>query len=76
MEVKIMTKFEKVKKALENKTCNTDNYKTLTKELDCRHKGKKYAIRNVVTSKIQAEAYKTLDEIIEAYDLDIKKEDE
>lgn len=66
-----MTKFEKVKKALQEKTRDSANFITITTNLDCRHKGKKYAIRNVVTSKIQAEAYKTLDEIIEAYDLDI-----
>jgi hypothetical protein len=66
-----MTKFEKVKKAIEEKTIDSANYITITTELDCRHKGRKYAIRNVVTSKIQTECYKTLDEIIQAYDLDI-----
>jgi histone H3/H4 len=66
-----MTKFEKVKKALEEKTIDSANYITITTELDCRHKGRKYAIRNVVTSKIQAECYKTLNEVIQAYDLDI-----
>lgn len=71
-----MTKFEKVKKALQEKTRDSANFITITTDLDCRHKGKKYAIRNVVTMNIQSEAYKTLDEIIEAYDLDIKKEDE
>ena len=71
MEEKIMTKFEKVKKALEEKTRDSANFITITTELDGRHKGKKYAIRNVVTTKTQSEAYKTLDEIIEKYELNI-----
>lgn len=64
-----MTKFEKVKKALEEKTRNSANFITITTALDCRHKGKKYAIKNVVTQKTQSEAYKTLNEVIQAYDL-------
>jgi len=66
-----MTKFEKVKKALQEKTRDSANFITITTDLDCRHKGKKYAIRNVVTMNIQSEAYKTLDEIIKKYDLNI-----
>ena len=64
-----MTKFEKVKKALEEKTRNSANFITITTALDCRHKGKKYAINNVVTQKTQSEAYKTLNEVIQEYDL-------
>jgi len=66
-----MTKFEKVKKALQEKTRDSANFITITTDLDCRHRGKKYAIRNVATMKIQSEAYKTLDEIIKKYDLNI-----
>lgn len=44
-----MTKFEKVKKALEEKTRNTGDWITLTTELDARHKGCKYTTVNVIT---------------------------
>jgi hypothetical protein len=66
-----MKKFEKVKKALQDKTRNTADYITITKNIDCRHKGKKYAIKNVVTNNIYFESYKTLNEIIEKYKLNI-----
>jgi hypothetical protein len=65
-----MKKFEKVKKALQDKTRNTADYITITKNIDCRHKGK-YAIKNVVTNNIYFESYKTLNEIIKAYELNI-----
>jgi hypothetical protein len=66
-----MKKFEKVKKALQDKTRNTADYITITKNIDCRHKGKKYAIKNVVTNNIYYESYKTLNEIIKKYELNI-----
>lgn len=64
-----MTKFEKVKKALQEKTRGSANYITITTALDCRHKGKKYAIKNIITQNTLNEAYKTLNEIIQKYDL-------
>lgn len=63
-----MTKFEKVKLALENKTRNTNNFITLTKNVDTRHKGK-YVIQNVVTRNINNVSYKTLDEVINEFEL-------
>ena len=65
-----MTKFEKVKLALENKTRNTNNFITLTKNIDARHKGK-YVIQNVVTRNIDNVSYKTLDEVINEFELKI-----
>ena len=65
-----MTKFEKVKKALENKTRGTSNYITLTKNVDARHNGK-YATRNIRTNNISGISYNTLKEVIEEFDLDI-----
>jgi len=64
-----MTKFEKTKKALEDKTRNTWNYITITKNTDARHRGNKYAIKNVVTNITYKESYKTLNDIIKAYNL-------
>lgn len=66
-----MTKFTKVKEALQNKTRGTSNYITITKNIDFRHRGKKYAIKNVMTNNTYSECYKTLDEIIKQYDLNI-----
>jgi hypothetical protein len=66
-----MKKFEKVKKALQDKTRNTADYITITKNIDCRHKGKKYAIKNVVTNNVTYKCYNTLNEIIKAYELNI-----
>ena len=66
-----MTKFTKVKEALQNKTRGTSNYITITKNIDFRHRGKKYAIKNVMTNNTYSECYKTLDGIIKQYDLNI-----
>jgi hypothetical protein len=66
-----MKKFEKVKNALMEKTRNTADYITITKNIDTRHKGKKYAIKNVVTNNVYFESYNTLNEIIKAYELNI-----
>lgn len=44
-----MTKFEKVKKALEEKTRESGNFITLTTNVDARHNGK-YTTRNVITN--------------------------
>lgn len=66
-----MKKYEKVKKALQEKTRGSENFITITTNLDCRHRGKKYAIKNVVTTNIKPEAYKTLNEIIKVYNLHI-----
>lgn len=63
-----MNKFEKVKKALEEKTKNTDNFITITKNVDARHNGK-YTIQNVVTRSTLPISFKTLDAVIKEYDL-------
>ena len=65
-----MSKFEKVKNALEEKTKNTNDFITVTKNLDARHSGK-YAIKNVVTNSVKGISYNTLDEIIQEFDLNI-----
>ena len=65
-----MNKFEKVKKALEDKTYDTNDYRTLTKNTDARHNGK-YATRNVVTNNVNDTSYKTLKEVIEEFKLTI-----
>lgn len=65
-----MTKLEKVQNALIDKTRNTGNWITITTNVDVRHNGK-YAIRNIVTNHIQEVSYKTLDEIIREYKLEI-----
>ena len=65
-----MMKFEKVKKALEEKTYNTNDWLTITKNRDCRHKYK-YCIQNVVTKSLKAESYKTLNDIIKEFELEI-----
>ena len=65
-----MMKFEKVKKALENKTYNTNDWLTVVKGGDCRHKYK-YCIKNVVTKSLKAESYKTLNDIVKEFELEI-----
>ena len=65
-----MNKFEKVKRALEEKTRYTSNSITVTKNVDGRHTGK-YAIQNTVTNNISNISYKTLDAIIKEFDLKI-----
>lgn len=66
-----MIKFIRVKEALQDKTRGTSNYITITRNIDVRHRGKKYAIKNVMTNNTYSECYKTLDEIIKQYDLNI-----
>lgn len=63
-------KFKKVNEALMNKTRDTGDYVRLTKNTDCRHKGK-YTIQNVVTNNTYGISFKTLDEVIKEYDLKI-----
>ncbi|MCI5702396.1 MAG: hypothetical protein MR265_00155 [Erysipelotrichaceae bacterium] len=46
-------RFKKVKKALEEKTYNTNDYITVVKGGDCRHKYK-YCIQNLVTKSLKA----------------------
>lgn len=65
-----MTKFEKVKKALEDLTYETSDYITITQNVDARHTGK-YAIKNLVTNSVGSVSYKTLDEIINKFELKI-----
>lgn len=65
-----MTKFEKVQKALMEKTKDTSNWITLSDNIDCRHKGK-YVLRNVITNSICEISYKTLDEVIREFNLKI-----
>lgn len=63
-------KFKKVNEALMNKTRDTVDYVRLTKNTNCRHKGK-YAIQNVATNNTSGISFKTLDEVIKEYDLKI-----
>lgn len=63
-----MKEFENVKKALEEKTEGTENYITLAKNVDARHSGK-YTTMNMVTRNTSAVSYKTLDEVVEAFNL-------
>lgn len=66
-----MTKFEKVSDALSEKTRNTSNFLRLTRNVDARWgKSYKYGIQNIHTNNLQT-AFKTLNEIIECYDLKI-----
>lgn len=65
-----MTKFEKVREALMDKTENTGNWITVTQRRDGRHRYK-YVIANVVTNNLTPFSYRTLDEIIKKYDLNI-----
>lgn len=65
-----MTKFEKVNKALMDKTYDTGNYVRLTKNVFAGSKGK-YATQNVITNNISTITYKTLKEVINEFDLQI-----
>lgn len=65
-----MTKFEKIKKALEEKTRDSGNFITLTTNVDARHNGK-YTTWNVITNNTNWKSYKTLNEVIEEYGLEI-----
>ena len=65
-----MKKFDKVKKALEDKTRNTNNFVTLSINNNASHKYK-YITRNVVTNNISKKSYKTLNDIIKEYELNI-----
>lgn len=65
-----MRKFERVNEALMEKTRETDNWVKVTRNVNASHKGK-YALQNVVTNSISLHSYKTLDEIIKEYDLNI-----
>lgn len=66
----IMSKFEKVQKSLMEVTKETNNWVTVTKNVDARHTGK-YALQNVVTRNTLQDSYKTLDEIIKEFNLNI-----
>lgn len=63
-----MRRFEEVKKALEDKTRDTLDFVTLTKNVDARHSGK-YAIRDALGTGLKPISYKTLEEVVKAYDL-------
>lgn len=63
-------KFKKVNEALMIKTRETADYVRLSKNTDCRHKGK-YVIQNVVTNNTYETSFKTLDDVIKEYDLKI-----
>jgi hypothetical protein len=69
-EILKMRKFERVNKALMEKTRETDNWVKVTRNVNASHKGK-YALQNVVTNHIGSHSYKTLDEIIEEFELNI-----
>lgn len=64
------TKFEKVKEALKNKTRASNCWVTLTKNVDGRHTGK-YCLEGMVNPRNSSISYKTLDEVIEDYNLKI-----
>ena len=66
-----MSKFEKVSNALMDKTEDSGNWVKLTRNVDASHKGK-YALENIITHNISRNSYKTLDEVIKEFDLDIK----
>ena len=66
----IMSKFDKVKKALESKTEGTNNYITLTKNVNAAHGGK-YTTKNMITNNTSMISYKTLEEVIKEYELNI-----
>ena len=66
-----MIKFEKVCNALKEKTKDTGNFITLTKNVYAGSKGK-YATKNIITNNISQITYKSLDEVIKEYDLKIK----
>lgn len=63
-----MSKFEKVKIALEGKTKNSSDFLTVTKNTDARHTGK-YVLKNVLTNNVKGKSYKTLNEIIKEFKL-------
>lgn len=65
-----MSKFDKVKKALEESTKGSSNFVTLTKNVNAGHNGK-YATQNVVTRNVSTTSYKTLDEVIKEYNLEV-----
>lgn len=60
----------KVKNVLEEKTKNTSDFTTLTIISDTKHI-EKYVIKNVVVNNIKGISYKTLDEIIQHFKLNI-----
>ena len=66
-----MSKFEKVNSELIEKTRNSENWVKLTRNVDASHKGQ-YALENIITHNISRNSYKTLDEVIKKFDLDIK----
>lgn len=63
-------KFENVKKALEEQTKGSANWLTLTKNVDGRHSGK-YALQNMITKNISGISFKTLDEVIKEFNLNL-----
>ena len=67
-----MSKFEKVKQALERETRDSNNYLTLSKNVDARHSGV-YVTRNVITQSVGPLSFKTLNEVVAYYNLDIEK---
>lgn len=67
--MKNLTKFEKVNLALMEKTRDSV-FLRVTKNIDSRHHGK-YVLQNVITGNTYGRSYKTLDEIIEEFELNI-----
>lgn len=65
-----MTKFEKVSEALTEKTRGTENWITLTKNVDGRHT-EKYTTRNLITNQTGSISFKNLDEVIKHFELEI-----
>lgn len=53
-----------------SKTRETSDYVRISKNIDGRHKGK-YTLQNVITGSTCGRSYKTLDEIIEEFELNI-----
>lgn len=67
--MKNLTKFEKVNLALMEKTRDSV-FLRVTKNTDCSHHGK-YALQNVITGNTYGISYKSLDEIIKVFELNI-----
>lgn len=65
-----MTKFEKVDRALMEKTRNDMQWLGITKNVHAGHDGK-YALVNCYTNSTLQISFKTLNEIIKEYDLTI-----
>lgn len=68
-----MNKYKRVKRAIEEKTRNTNNFLTLSTNVDSRFKSDiNYVLVNVHTNNVY-NGYKNLQSIVDSFDLDIEK---